>query len=422
MVKNHKTPHCGQPPHPGLWCKIWCWILNMIADIRCFFRRLISKPTNKKKNKIKVAFVSVYGIPCGISTYNEEMLEELRNFVDVRVFAEYADSDEQEQISGDPNWVIRCWSRKRHPKRKLLKYIDEWKPDIVHIGHEYGFFPKAHQFTSLISSLKMRNYKIVSTLHSVYEHLDKTVSEACLPYIIVHSLEAKKTLEKKGIIGNVFVIPHGVKILAGTNENPELLEPYWNHWGSQYTIFQPGFLFDYKGHVRMANIVARLKEKYPDIHYVIQGSENPFTMDEHTSLYRKLIKIAGELDILDNITINRGFCTLDVLLSYIRTVKCCVLPYAMHPDHDVKGASGIANIVINTMTPLVTSNVHLFDGLSEVATICGSDNEIYDAIDAIFVHGELANSQAEARKIFLQNNNWNTTAQKISDIYKQIIA
>jgi glycosyltransferase involved in cell wall biosynthesis len=171
----------------------------------------------------------------------------------------------------------------------------------------------------------------------------------------------------------------------------------------------------------MLYIVARLKNKYPDIQYIIQGSENPHTMEEHDKVYSRIINIAEELDILENITINRGFVNRDILLSFIRTVKCCILPYTMHPEHNVRGTSGIARLIIGTTTPLITSNVHLFDDLDGIAIRCNDDEQIYEAIDDIFNNDKEKLNQMNNRKKFLFETSWKRISKKLYNIYEEIL-
>ena len=61
---------------------------------------------------------------------------------------------------------------------------------------------------SFITEIKKLGIPIITVLHSVYDHLDKRVPLSVLDNIIVHSNEAKLSLEKH-FKGNVFVIPHG---------------------------------------------------------------------------------------------------------------------------------------------------------------------------------------------------------------------
>lgn len=426
-------PHCGNPPHCGCppcepsgcsYFLLYLWTMLTFPLVWLTGRKIeASRKQLNPEAKMKVAYVSVFGTPCGIATYNEELLTEVREHVDVRVFAEYADDSRAERMERDPEWVTRCWSRNEHPKTALIRAIQEYQPDIVHIGHEYGFFSRAYLFTSLVTWLKAKGFPVVVTLHSIYEHKDKVVTEASAPNIIVHTEAGRKCLIKKGIDPDkISIIPHGTEVMAGTPDAPELLNSLWNTWHTPHTIFHPGFLFGYKGHLRMLGVVARLKEVYPDVHYIIQGSENPLNSKEHDELHDRIMTEARNLGIESNVTVNRGFVSKEVLLSFIRTTRCCVLPYVSHPDHEVRATSGIARVVAGTETPLVTSTAHLFDDVDGVATKCGTDDELYEAVDAIFRTDAVRKSQLAARVKFLKDTSWKKVGQKTADLYKKLAA
>lgn len=367
----------------------------------------------------RVAFISLYGTACGISTYNEMLLVELRKYADVRVFAEYADDNKDARLSSDPAFVTRCWDRREHPKSKLLAEIDAFNPNLVHFSHEYGFFPAAYQFTNLVSSLHLRGFPTVTTFHSVYEHHDKVVQEAATQTIVVHTESAKTVLIGKGLNADrIHVIPHGSQIFSGTADDPKLLHPLWNTWASQHVIYQPGFLFSYKGHLWMLDIVASLKPKYPDIHYVIQGSENPRMWREHARLKSAIAERVHELGLDSNVTLSTGFVHEDVILNYMRTVKVVVLPYVTHPQHDVRATSGMARIAMGTETDLIVSNVHLFDDLEGYVPRASNDAEFAYEIEKAF-DGQTQN--LDLRRQFLRQTSWPRVASQFAQLYRTII-
>lgn len=403
--KHH--PHCGHHHHSfidrlvALWCNAYLKLIRKKAKIA-------SVPANK----MKIAFISVWGTNCGISTYNDQLINYLRKICDVKVFAEYAD------VKKDPDFVIRCWDRKDSKKAELLTAINEFKPDIVHIGHEYGIFPSAYFYTLLITKLQAKHYQIVTTLHSVYEHEDKIVHETLTPNIICHSEEAKSCLINKGIKENkIQVIAHGTKNAKETELNQKL----WNTWNSSHVILHPGFLFYYKGHLRMLDVINQLKAKYPDVHYVILGSENHITMVEHEQLYNDLIAKINDLQLQDNVTIHRGFVSEKELMSFIRTVTLCVLPYQPHEDHDVYATSGIARMVLGTTTPLITSDAHLFDDIKQIVPQGKNNEQLIDLITKFFECPNLTDQEIENRKQFLKNTSWSKIAKLTADHYKHLL-
>lgn len=419
-------PHCGHNHHCGHYHHhrygegFLAVLLGLarfeIFKLEMFFSQLFRKKHTVPYRPLRVAYVGNFGSTCGISTYNENLLEYLRNDVgELRVFAEYA-SDEAGKRT--PDWVTYCWSRDVHPKVGLIEKIVKYDPDVVHISHEYGLFPYAYQFTSLASVLKSYGIKVVTTFHSVYEHRDKMVTENAPDYIVVHTDEAERVLIEKGVAEEkIRVIAHGSSVLSGTADEPQLLMPEYNTWNSPHTIFHAGFLFHYKGYEKMLDVVARLKQKYPDIQYIIQGAENPLNMSEHEEVYQMIIRKAKQLGIFNNITINRGFASTAMLLAHIRTVKCCVLPYSTKEEHNVRATSGIARLILATETPLVVSNVHLFDDIEGVVPRASNEDDMYNYIDAVFVNKKLSDTDKKKRVSFLRKTSWPAVARQLTSFY-----
>ena len=201
-----------------------------------------------------------------------------------------------------------------------------------------------------------------------------------------------------------------------------LLPSLWNTWNNDHTIYQPGFLFFYKGYLRTIEAVRILKEKYPDIHYIIQGSENKKeTQSEHDELYKAICDKVTEYGLEHNVTINRGFVDKKIIMSHIRTVKVCVLPYNSHPEHDVYATSGIARMVLTTTTPLIVSKVHLFDDIKELVPSVDTVEELAEWIDCVFQNDEERNRQIALREAFLNRITWAEIAKQTNDVYSKIL-
>lgn len=360
--------------------------------------------------KMKVAFIGNIHSQCGIATYNIQLLNSLKKYCDVHFFAEKIENE----ISDES--ITYCWKRTEFPKLDLIDKIDSFKPDVVLFSHEYGIFPKAYFFTNLVSYFKLQKYKVVTIFHSVYElHKDKLLTESICKNIAVHSQEAKDALIRKGINEeNIYVVHHGCSF---EGEKKELLPPLWNHLGNSHTILQAGFLFSYKNHLEMLDIVAEVKKSFPDVIYQIIASENPKCQKEHDELYNKIIDKINNLDLNHNVVIDKGFVSHEVLMSYIRTSSVFVLPYRPSADFDVYAASGMARIVMRTSTPLLVSKANLFSGLDDVAKRLDSKEEWVSAICDFFNKKVNMALELNKRKAFLDENSWDNQALKLNNIF-----
>src|SRR5574338_4483 len=157
---------------------------NLVRNFRVRNNQLVPKRKSISGERLKIAMVGVWDIPCGIATYTSFLVDELRKTNnEVQVFAEHNDTDKEGA------GVVRCWKRGESLK-ELSRRLKDYDPDVIYIQHEYGIFPDAREWTKFISSIQDFNYHVV--LHSVYYHKDKTVCEAICKNIIVHTDIAKK--------------------------------------------------------------------------------------------------------------------------------------------------------------------------------------------------------------------------------------
>jgi glycosyltransferase involved in cell wall biosynthesis len=359
---------------------------------------------------MKVAIIGPAGLRCGIGTYLVALADELQELCDLKIFAHYG---------GNLEGPIYCWDRNDFPHFKLIDEINKFKPDVIHCQHEFGYFPKAAQFSSLMSYFRWKGYKTVTTLHSTYSnHYDKTVTEASAGQIIVHTQSAKDVLANKGINSDkITIIPHGSKFL--TNDET-LLPELFDTWRNPHTVFSSGFLFGYKNFSGALDVIAALKDKYPNIHYIINGSENPSCMNEHDKVYKEIMEKAEKMNLLSNLTLNRGFISEKALLSFIRTVKCCLLPYRNDPVSAVHATSGMGRLFIGTETPLVVSSAYLFEDINHIALVGDNTDELANQIDKIFQHKIDFDQMKKDRINFLKETSWKRTAEKTIDLYHSL--
>lgn len=346
----------------------------------------------------KIAFISVWDIPCGIATYSQFLVSEMKKInPNVRVFAE-SHKDQKE----DSSEVVYCWERGKS-LNKLVASVKEYDPDLVYIQHEYGIFPDARKWSQLISSLE--EYKTYVTLHSVYYHKDKSVCEAICPNIIVHSEAAKGVLKEKGITVPVEVVPHGCLTYDDVSR-------LWNIYRSPYTVVQFGFGFEYKGWPVALEAVKILKEKYPDIFYLMLFSESSFVQEHHDVQYTKLQDIIEKEGLDENVAIIRGYQSDEALRNFLRTLRVAIFPYTSHPDHVVYGSSGAVRIALSNGIPTIVSKVPLFSDLDGIVPRVDSAEELAAEISKLFSNSNKYKEQVKKQLDFVENNKWSRVAEK----------
>jgi glycosyltransferase involved in cell wall biosynthesis len=381
-----------------------CKISN--GQIKC---RQLKKPAKD----IKLALVGNWKMRCGIATYSENLWGEVVKHVgDFKLFIEKNDLTTgnvhqvgDQIVSSDK--VLSCWKR-GDPLQPLIDALKEYDPDVIWIQHEFGLWPNASYWLSMMSQLS--EYRVIVTMHSVFHHRDKTIVEAAMPEIITHLQGGQNVLKiEKEISGKVHVLPHGCY--------PYSPEKLWNFYKSDRTFVQFGFGFRYKGWENSIRAAAILKEKYPDVFFTGLFSESPFNKSEHQLYYNDLMDLVDQLGVKENVAILRGYQSDATLDSFMRTNQATIFPYVSHPAHEVYGASGAARVAMSKGLPVVTSSVNHFSDLPTLKA--DTAEELAAALDSMFSDPVARRVQIEKQLSYVNENTWEKIALRHIAIFEE---
>ena len=388
---------------------------RLITDFRVKDGVLRPRRRGGPASTLKLAFVGNWKMKCGIATYSENLLPEVaKHFGDFKLFIEKNDNPTGPVncIGGTavpPEKVLACW-RRGESLSALASAIKAYDPDVVWFQHEFGIWPNASYWLSLMSQLN--DYRVIVTMHSVFHHRDKTIVEAAIPEIIVHLDGAKRVLqEEKGVTAPVHVLPHGCTPVTDT-------ERLWNFYKTTHTFMQFGFGFRYKGWEKSIRATAILRDKYPDVFFTGLFSESPFSAADHQVYHDELMHLINELDLHDNVALIRGYQSDSALDSYMRTNQVVVFPYVSHPAHEVFGVSGAARLAMSKLAPVITTSVNHF---SDVPTLkADSPEEIAAALDQMFSNPLSRKAQVEKQLAYLNENTWEKVALRHVRIFESL--
>ena len=384
---------------------------ELMTNYRVKNNKIELKQFKKITKDTKIAFVNNWAMECGIATYssllNSELVKSIPNF---KLFVEYNSNpiDDMNILDGkiiDKDKVIECW-RRGESMGELVDAIENYDPDIILIEHEFGLFPNARHWLSLMSRLS--KYRAIVIMHSVFYHMDKAVSEACIPEIIVHLEGAVDVLKNhKQISGNVYLIPHGCTPFDGSGK-------LWNCYKSDHTFISQGFGFRYKRYENCIKAVKILKNKYSDVFFTALLSESPFNKLEHQIYYEELLSLAKELGVEENVGIIRGFQSEKIIDTFLKTNQVAVFPYGSDPEHIVYGASGASRVAMTKGVPVITSRIPHFSDLPTIKA--DTPEEIAKELDILFSDNKAKEKQIEIQNKHLISNSWD----KIADMFIKI--
>jgi glycosyltransferase involved in cell wall biosynthesis len=382
-------------------------IPSLVGDKSLIGKRVVVGGGSKSLSEFKVAGICNWGDQCGIATYSEQLIPELRKHVkEVRIFAETKEDADDD--------VERCWKRGQSCI-ELAKQILDYEPDVIFIQHEFGIFPKATHFLKLLEMFD--NIPYVITLHSVYEHLDKTICTSYIKNIITHNPNGKVCLEKFGHRNQVFVLPHGCNVY-------ENVQPLWNIFQNERTIIQFGFGFDYKGldcAIEAVNILKNRSEEFKDIFYCFLCSESNHTRSIQTRYYNEIRKLVEEKGLQDNVVVLRGYLSEQHMQNFLRTAKLAVFPYKNDPKNTVYGASGAVRKAMSNGIPVIASDCHLFDDLDGVVPRPSNPEDLADEIAKVFTSAEYRSSLLKKSKNFITENSWECVGRRYAEILEELV-
>lgn len=384
-----------------------------LINCRVQDEKIVCQFAKKCARHIKVALVGNWKMQCGIATYSENLWSEVVKYIgDYKLFIEENDNKigPLNQIGGQTiseDKVFPCWKR-GGPTSNLVKAIKDYNPDVVWIQHEFGLWPDARHWLSLMSQLS--DFRVIVTMHSVFHHKDKTICEAAIPEIVVHLQGGHEVLKnEKHVPGKVYVIPHGCFPCTSS-------EKLWNLYKSERTFMQFGFGFRYKGWENSIHATAILKKRFPDVFFTGLFSESPYNKREHDIYFTELMDLVNKLNLQENVALVRGFQSDETLDSYLRTNRATLFPYISHPAHEVYGASGAARVAMTKALPVVTSSVNHFEDLPTIKA--NTPEEIAAALEKMFIDPIARQEQINKQINYLNENTWENVALRYVALFE----
>lgn len=376
-------------------------------------KRIIFGDNNWGKKKLRVAVICNWDDDCGIATYTKYLIKALTPKVDdIKIFSE---KTPLVKLDG-PYKVSYSWNRGESMRGAIEEVLD-WNPTVILIQHEYGIFPKTSYFLQMLQDIEDTPY--VVTLHSVYEHLDKTIASSVMKNIIVHTDEGQACLKRLGNGNRIWVIPHGCVQFEDKEE-------LWNTWQTPYAIMQFGFGFAYKGVENVLRTVALLKErhgdKYKDIFYTYFCSENKHVKNINDYYSSKIKQEIKKLGIQDNAVVVRGYQNEHILNNCIRTSRLAVFPYITDYDNIVYGASGAIRIAMANGIPVIASSSHMFDDMEGIVPRPKNVEELAVEIDRIFSNANYKQGILDRAAAYIDENSWEKTAERYLSVLREVSA
>ncbi|MFB0526287.1 MAG: glycosyltransferase family 4 protein [bacterium] len=319
----------------------------------------------------------------------------------------------REVLEGNINLKPYTQPRLRSPRNlvalhKILKGINSFNPDIVHLQGEHPWF-------NLALPLLRRRYPLVTTIHDVVLHVGDTKSRKIPSFvhklsmryadeIIVHGEKLKKEMMEKSnrANNNVHVIPRGVNSIYNRFLRSKAEE-------EDHLILFFGRIWEYKGLRYLIEAEPLITEKVPTAKIVIAG------MGEDIRKYVEMMRHKEKFIIHNQIIPN------EMVAELFQRASVVVLPYIEASQ------SGIVPLAYAFKKPVVATNVgsipEVVDNGKTGYIVPPKDPEkLAEAIIDLLMNKEKRREMGEkAYKKTKNELSWDNIAVKTIEVYKKAL-
>ncbi|AEG17957.1 glycosyl transferase group 1 [Methanobacterium paludis] len=355
---------------------------------------------------IPVNFITTWHIKCGIATYSNFLVEEMKNFKDI-------------EIKVHP--ITQQNSKSPMPFLKIVKEIQ--KSEITHIQYQpglFGFVPYLPTFINyiplMIFLLKFwKRNKIVITVHEFV--LDSFLDKLTLKFInlsdkiIVHNKKMADFMIKNGTPCEKFVLmPHGTPEGVFLDKNDAKMSLGLSN-KKVLTIF--GFVHKNKGHDLVIDILNSLDD---DVVLLVAGEAR---IAEHKKYYNFLKQRSSELG-LENRVIFLDYIKDEDLPVVFNSTDIALFPYKWIIT------SGSFHMALSYNIPTIASDLEYFKEIKDeygCIELFEQDNkeELVEKIKDLLNNKTKQDYLKSKCSEFYEKTSWKAVAKKTSEIYSDLV-
>ncbi|ORX22225.1 glycosyl transferase family 1 [Thermoanaerobacterium sp. PSU-2] len=378
-----------------------------------------------KNKEINISFLSTFPPrECGIATFTQDLVNELK---DIKIINEpkVIAIDDKEYDYGD-DVIYRLKQHDRNSYLELANKLNDSLIDLLVIEHEYGIYGGewGEYILDLVDNLKV---PYVVTLHTILSNpLDKQkhiLKELCTKSKRVVTM-AKNTIP---LLVNLYgvderkivVLPHGVPNLPTLSS--ESLRKKYNIDAGKFVVSTFGLISPGKGLEYGIEAIAKVKEKYPDILYLILGQTHPNIVKSDGEVYRDfLVRKVNELNLNDNVKFVNKYLTKREIVEYLKLSDVYLTPY-IGREQAVSGtlayAAGLGKLVVST--PYKYAEEILSDGRGLLAEFKNPDS-IANCINFAIENPHEKQIMEEKIKVYGKTMMWDNVALEYVELFLRI--
>jgi glycosyltransferase involved in cell wall biosynthesis len=364
--------------------------------------------------EINLAWVSSYNTKCGIATYSEYLIENIKEpNINLKVYANYDDEILYESVEKN---ITRCWKdRFDKDNESLINHIINQNSTHAVINFNFGFF-SMDNLKEIIEKLNERNIKIIIIFHSVQDVTIKGLESSLswikdsllkVDKILVHNISDLNILKSFGLVENSKLFPHGIKPFQNNEKQKKAIKEKYN-LDNKMVIASYGFLLPHKGIKELIQAYKEVTKQKPNTHLLLVNALYPAPVS--TEYKNECLDQIKELSLEANVTMINDFLSDDEASIHLSCADLLVMPYKQTQE---SSSAAVRNSLV-TKKPVLCTPSNIFSDVKQIVHFTDSylpidmARKIVELID----NPSKLNSKQEIQEKWIEEYNY----KNISDI------
>ena len=362
----------------------------------------------------KVAWVTTWGIRCGIATHSNYLLQHYPDAArNVTVLCDErtpsAALDSRHGPVARIAWRFPCLPQNLETADRLAQEINATEADAVVIQHQPGLI-SPEPLIALLRDDRLREREIILILHNLQELLDSKCSGQVLDAfcgvsrILVHTVRDLNLLKSHGLINNVTLFPHG-SLPPNTKRPPEHEIPQT----ASPTIGTYGFFLPHKGFDALIEAFAEVRGEWPKA--VLRMVTAEFPDEVSRAELSRCRNLAQSLGLDKAIQWHTDYLPDEESLDLLKGCDLLVLPHRETPE----SASGAVRTAMASRRPILVTPVKIFEEMDEVvirASGLGSA-DLASSIAAALRDQKLREQTVDKADRWLEAHDWARMSERL---------
>jgi hypothetical protein len=381
---------------------------------------------------VDVAFLGRFGTCCGVSTYTEQLAEQIVEADGLEVAAVASVHGHQEQGPHRTDCVegiktIACWGEDGDFD-EAYRIITDLQPSVLHVQHEHGIFRNGAALIELLQKLRIWGITTILTAHTVPPEENAAMLELVksVDGVVVHSMRAKRILQEQCQRWKLQHAPQIVHIEHGMLPPQEKANKAYARAALGITMSNDvvvalalGFISRSKKHMVMLQVLEAVIKRQmcapKQLFLLVAGLPDPHGGDE---LVRMLRQFAAQRKIAQNLLVIPEF----VPFRYLPIVYGAA-DFTLH----VRGASQISSSgsIRQDMSfgmPVLTQRSDLTEDLPyDAVTFFANEQGLLAVLPKLVRDNAMREKLSREALLMARKFEWRRTAQKHVRFYETVM-